>query len=331
MRSLVSVGDDGTWPAPDGKVYGVWNKLDAKSLLWFRQDVFDAQGWSPPATWDDLQRLTEDILAVGYTPWCVYLGSGDANGWFATDVLESLILKTDGPEVYDAWIAHQIPFDDPIVADATGRLVELALTEGHQPATGADAARLQFWQGARALVRAEPDCVMTPFASFIRGFLSPDELLLVGVAEFPSINPPYDESLVGAGTFAIAFSDRPEVREVMRFMTDPSFGLESIAAGGFPPNAHFDDTQIEDPRLRTLSSIVHAALRDDLFRFDASDLMPREIGTGAFWEGMMTLFEQEGADITGVLGRIEQVWRAVERGCVVADDDDLELDLPPCA
>lgn len=47
-----------------------------------------------------------------------------------------------------------------------------------------------------------------------------------------------------------------------------------------------------------------------------------------FWEGMITLFEQDGRDIAGVLGRIEHVWQAVERGCV--DDSDLGLDLPPC-
>jgi DNA-binding SARP family transcriptional activator/ABC-type glycerol-3-phosphate transport system substrate-binding protein len=313
LRSLVSVGADGTWPDPNGRVYGVWNKLDAKSLLWFRQDVFDAHGWSPPATWNDLRDLTQDILAAGYTPWCVYIGSGDADGWFATDVLESLILKTNGPDVYDDWTTHQIPFDDPIVADATALLVELALTEGHQPSSGVDATRLQFWQGARALVREDPDCLMTPFASFITSFLLPHEFSLVGVSDFPSISPRYDDSLVGGGTFAIARSDRPEVREVMRFMTDPRFGLEGVDSGGIPPSTQFDVSLIQDPRTRTLSSIVHTALRDDLFRFDGSDLMPPEVGLAAFWEGMITLFEQDGRDIEGILGQIEQVWQDLEQ------------------
>lgn len=330
MRSLVSVGDDGTWPAPGGKVYGVWNKLDAKSLLWFRRDVFAKEGWSPPATWDELTVLTEDIIAAGYTPWCVYLGSDAADGWFATDVLESILLRSEGPEVYDAWTSHQIPFDDPRVASATARLAELALGEGHQSETGSDTADLQFWLGARGLVRPNPECVMTPFASFITGFLFPDELPLVGVSEFPSLDPRYSDSLVGGGTYAVAIADRPEVREVIRFITNPGFGLEGARAiGNIPPNAGFDISLIEDPLTRTLSSIVYDSLRDDLFRFDGSDLMPVEIGAGAFWEGMVTLFRENGSDVEGVLGRIERVWRTVEEGCVA--DPDLGLDLPPCA
>lgn len=335
MRSLVSVGADGSWPSPDGTLYGVWNKLDAKSLLWFRQDVFDTEGWTPPATWSELEVLTDEIVAAGYAPWCVYLGSGEADGWFATDIVESIILRSHGPEVYDAWTSHQIPFDDPRVADAVARLADLALTEGHQSSTGTDAANLEFWQGARALVRAEPDCLMTPFASFITSFLFENEVQMLGVAEFPSINPRYADSVVGAGTYAVAMSDRPEVREVIRFMTDPSFGREALDAGNWrsapafiPPNVGFDVNLIEDPYARAFSSIVLSALRDDRFRFDGSDLMPVEIGGGAFWDGMVTLFERDGADVEIIVGDIERVWQAVERGCV--DDAALGLDLPPC-
>lgn len=337
MRSLVSVGADGSSPSPDGKVYGVWNKLDAKSLLWFRQDVFAEEGWTPPTTWSELEVLTDEIVAAGYFPWCVYLGAGEADGWFATDIVESIILRTHGPEVYDAWTSHQIPFDDPRVIDAVARLADLALSEGHQSPTGIGAAHLEFWQGAEAIVRAEPDCLMTPFASFITSFefLDEDKLQLLGVTEFPSINPRYADSVVGAGTYAVAMTDRPEVRAVIRFMTDPSFGREALDAGNWtsapsfiPPNVGFDVDLIEDPHARAFSSIVLAAIRDDLFRFDGSDLMPREIGRGAFWDGMITLFERDGADVEIIVGDIERVWQAVERGCV--DDPDLGVDLPRC-
>ncbi|MEX2423844.1 MAG: hypothetical protein WD990_07695 [Acidimicrobiia bacterium] len=74
------------------------------------------------------------------------------------------------------------------------------------------------------------------------------------------------------------------------------------------------DVSFRTPQCARLSSIVHNALRDDLFRFDAPDLMPREIGTGAFWDGMVNLFEEDGADIEGVLGGIEQAWKGLEQG-----------------
>ena len=51
-------------------------------------------------------------------PWCAGIGSGEATGWPATDWLEDVMLRTAGPDVYDQWVNHEIPFDDPAVAEA---------------------------------------------------------------------------------------------------------------------------------------------------------------------------------------------------------------------
>ena len=39
------------------------------------------------------------------------LESGDADGWPATDWIENLVLADAGPEAYDAWTFHELPFD----------------------------------------------------------------------------------------------------------------------------------------------------------------------------------------------------------------------------
>jgi alpha-glucoside transport system substrate-binding protein len=43
-----------------------------------------------------------------------------------------------------------------------------------------------------------------------------------------------------------------------------------------------------------------------VFRFDASDLMPSEIGAGAFWSGMVDYVT--GAEATDVAAEIQQRW-----------------------
>lgn len=308
MRSLLSVGDGGAWPDPDGRLYGVWVELTAKSLIWYREDVFRAQGWSPPATWPELETLTDEIIAAGYAPWCVYLDSGPSSGWFATDLLETIILREYGPDVYDAWVTHEIPFNAPRVVEATNRLAELALTAGHQAVSGVEAAHLGFWQGARGLVGSNPDCLMTPFPSFIDSYLFPAERAQIGVATFPSIDPAFSDSVVGGGVYSVALTDRPEVREVMRYMNDPAFGMATMARGKIPANTSLDVARIDDPKARTLAAIVDDALEGDQFKFDGSDMMPEEIGAGVFWDEMMKLFEQDGADVFGVLVRIEAAW-----------------------
>jgi alpha-glucoside transport system substrate-binding protein len=45
------------------------------------------------------------------------------------------------------------------------------------------------------------------------------------------------------------------------------------------------------------------------FRFDASDLMPGEIGAGAFWTGMVDYVT--GADAAGVARSVQQRWDTI--------------------
>ena len=53
------------------------------------------------------------MLAAGKTPWCIGVESGDATGWTFTDWVEDFMLRMKGPEVYDQWVNHEIPFNDP--------------------------------------------------------------------------------------------------------------------------------------------------------------------------------------------------------------------------
>ena len=71
-----------------------------------------------PTTWDDMIALSDTIADTGIKPWCVGIESGEATGWPATDWLEDVLLRTAGPDVYDQWVNHEIPFNDPAVAEA---------------------------------------------------------------------------------------------------------------------------------------------------------------------------------------------------------------------
>jgi alpha-glucoside transport system substrate-binding protein len=75
-----------------------------KSLVWYSPEAFDEAGYEVPETLEELKALTEQIVADGGTPWCIGLGSGAATGWPATDWVEDMMLRTQPPEVYDAWV-----------------------------------------------------------------------------------------------------------------------------------------------------------------------------------------------------------------------------------
>ena len=63
-------------------------------------------------------------------PWCFSVRHTGANdGWVATDWFEDVMLRTAPPETYQAWIDHEIPFNDPEVLEAA----ELHLPDLVQP------------------------------------------------------------------------------------------------------------------------------------------------------------------------------------------------------
>ena len=59
-------------------------RVSAKSLLWYRPDVFEQQSWSVPTTLDELVELVErieddqDDSTAPISPWCFAMASGSA-------------------------------------------------------------------------------------------------------------------------------------------------------------------------------------------------------------------------------------------------------------
>ena len=102
----------------DDKFYAAPLGANVKSFVWYSPKMFADNGWQIPETWDDMIALSDTIAATGIKPWCAGIESGEATGWPATDWLEDVLLRTAGPDVYDQWVSHDIPFNDPQVATA---------------------------------------------------------------------------------------------------------------------------------------------------------------------------------------------------------------------
>lgn len=59
----------------DGKLYGLPRNTDIQ-LIYYNQKMFEDNGWSVPATYDDLIALSSEIKAAGYTPIAMDGGDG---------------------------------------------------------------------------------------------------------------------------------------------------------------------------------------------------------------------------------------------------------------
>ena len=69
---------------------------------------------------------------------------------------------------------------------------------------------------------------------------------------------------------------------------------------------------IVDDDLRTMAELGHDALVADQLRFDASDMMPAEIGADLMWKAMVEWFDQGPDELERIFAEVEAAWVALE-------------------
>ncbi|MYE96357.1 MAG: carbohydrate ABC transporter substrate-binding protein [Acidimicrobiaceae bacterium] len=270
-----------------GNVYGVPNKGDVKSLVWYSPQGFADNGYEIPQTWAELESLMEQMKGNGQTPWCVGIESGAATGWAFTDWMEDMMLRLHGPAVYDQWVSHEIPFNDPRVVEVAEFVGNIWFAEGNVSGGRDLISQRSFREMAAAHLNGE--CMMHRQANFAGAHyleagassLGPDGD--VNVFYLPTISDEFGTVVLGAGTHAVAFTDKPETLAVLEYIGTAEYANARIASdkGGFlSPNRDHDTSLYSSSFDRALAEILVSA---NPFRFDASDLMPGEVGAGEFW------------------------------------------------
>jgi alpha-glucoside transport system substrate-binding protein len=274
-------------------------------------EQFEEAGYEVPETLEELRALTEQIASEGIAPWCIGLGSGAATGWPATDWVEDLMLRTQPPEVYDQWVSNEIPFDDPKVINAIEAYGYFARNDSFVNG-GADlAANTDYRDAPNGLFGFPPECYMHKQASFIPTFF-PEGTLVGEDVDFFYFSASEQEVLgkpvLGAGTLWAITKEGDAAHGWIDFLQTPIAHEIWMAQSGFltPFKDANPDVYATDV-LRDLGEILTNATT---FRFDASDLMPGEIGAGAFWSGMVEY--TTGADAATVAGQIQERWDSIE-------------------
>ncbi len=294
---------------PDGNPMtgGVWHRFNGKSLVWYPKDDWDKAGYQIPTTWDELLALTQQIADDGDTAWCIGIGSDAATGWPATDWTEEMMLRTTSLENYDKWVRGELKFDSPEVKKAIETWSEIWFNPAYVFG-GRDSIVSTFFGDAPApMFEQPPKCWMHRQGNFITGFFP--ETAKAGVDYdffyFPPVDPQYGKPFLVAGDIMSMFNDRPEVRALMEYFTTPQSASGWLTNGGAlaahqtaTPDMYGVDLE------RGIAGLVSQATA---FRFDASDLMPAEVGSGSFWTGMVD-YVSGAADLDTVLKEIDASW-----------------------
>lgn len=289
-----------------GEMIGAWYRASVKSLVWYAKPVFEKEGYEIPQTWDELLALSDQMVADGYTPWSITMESSGATGWVATDWIEDIMLRTASPEKYDQWVAGELPFNSPEVKRAAEIMGEIWFNKDYVLGGTNSILTVPFGDGATALVQDPPKALMHRQASFITAFLPEGTDVGSDVDYF--YLPPIDEEegspVLGAGDCFTAFTDKPETKAVMKYLTQGLSTKAWIEAGGFV--SPHNDTPLDWYPTDLDRGYAEILQNADSFRFDASDLMPGQVGAGSFWKGMVDYVS--GEDLESVMQDIDASW-----------------------
>lgn len=300
--------DMGVMEGPDGEILaGIWQRVNGKSLVWYPKAAFDAAGYEIPTTWDAMLALGDQIKADGDAPWCVGIESGAATGWAATDWMEEVMLRTTSLENYDKWVAGELPFTSPEVKHALEVLSDLWLTEGNVYGGQAAIVTTSFGDAPLPMFEDPPKCWLHKQGNFITSFFPEGAVPGVDYDFFylPGIDPAYGEPVLVAGDIMAQFNDRPEVRAVMEyFTTGASVEVWVKSGGAIVPHSDSSLDWYTNDIDRGVAEII---LNASSMRFDASDLMPGEVGAGSFWTGMTDYFSGS-VTIDEALEAIDASW-----------------------
>jgi len=133
----------------DGELYSIFISADLKSMVWYSPKAFAAAGYEVPSTWEELNALSDKMVADGNTPWA----------------------RIASPETYDAWVNHEIAWTNETVMRAFEIFGDI--TQNSEYVYGGPNAVLTipFGDSADALFTDPPNAYMHRQATFIKGFI----------------------------------------------------------------------------------------------------------------------------------------------------------------
>jgi len=144
----------------DGEIWSVPVNIHRSNVNWYNKDVFDANGLTPPTTFEEFFAVAETLEAAGVTP----LALGDNGIWAATHLFENVLLGTMGPDAYIGLWNGTTDWNGPEVTEALENFA------GLMAYVNTDHAALS-WDQAAQLV-ADGDAAMTIMGDWAQGYFT---------------------------------------------------------------------------------------------------------------------------------------------------------------
>jgi alpha-glucoside transport system substrate-binding protein len=294
----------------DGKFYAAPLGANVKSLVWYSPSEFKDSNYTVPTTLAELKTLSDKMVADGKKPWCAGIASGEATGWPITDWMEDMMLRLSGPDKYDEWVAHKIPFNGPestAALDAVGQYLKNPAYVNGGYGDIKSIATTTFQDGGLPIV--DGACSLHRQANFYAANWEKGTKVAEDGDVFAFYLPGQDANtkpVLGGGEFTLAFANRPEVQAFQTYLSTDTWAnaKAKISQGWVSANKGLDVNNLSSP----IDKLSAGILQDPkaVFRFDGSDQMPAAIGSNAFWKQATSWIT--GQDTKTTVDNIEKAW-----------------------
>jgi ABC-type glycerol-3-phosphate transport system substrate-binding protein len=289
----------------DGATYGVLAKANSKSTMWYSPASFASLGVEVPTTWDELLAIQQAYVDAGLVPWSI----GGSDNWTLTDWFENIYVRENGPEKYlQLFATHEVSWTDQSVIDALATFRQIVDPAETHLAGGVEGTlSTDFITAANMVFRPDPAAQMYYEGGFMGGIISSNFPDLVPVQDFnaflfPAIDDQHGAPVVGGGDLLAAFTNRPEVTQLIQWMagTEGNTLWASAPTGAVvSPNKNVD-LSVYSPLAAIDAGQVASA---SAFVFDGSDLTPSAV-SDAFGTGLQD-FIANPDDVQNIIQGIE--------------------------
>lgn len=290
----------------NGHLYAVYPKANTKGTIWYNPKQFQALNLTTPKTWDELVKLSDTLATSGKYPWALGVESGATSGWPAADWIDQIYLCQNGPDLYDKWVAHQIPWTDASIKQAFQMFGQIA--HGKHYINGAPQAVLatNFQDASYLPFTTPPKAYMYYLGDFTEGFITKQFPNIKAGTDFnffpfPTINPQYANAVTGGVDIMVAFKDNDGTRQYMQFLTTteaqsiwPKRGGATSVNKAVPLDSYVDPVAREAAQQLTTASV---------FKVGADDLMPTAM-ENAYWSATLT-YISDPTKLDSILSSLE--------------------------
>ena len=261
--------------------YGILFRLIPNSLIWYDVDKYERLGSPNFESFEEMVSFSKENSSFDNPLWCMDIESGASTGWIATNWLEDLILHEYGPDIYDDWSKQIITSQNNEITLSILNIGKLIFDENTVYGGNQRIVSKEFRNNYRNLLDENNSCVFSWSGHFATMYFPSDKSYEDDFDFFKFPSKSNKNAMVGIGDSLVILNPSNKSLDVFRALVDDNFGQIWISKPDstfISGNKNSNIEQIENNMLLKETLFVRNALNEDLFRYDASELMERRIG-----------------------------------------------------